>query len=101
MDGAYSAGAGGGAPEAGSASDGSVAQAEGPDRSDLTRRNGFARAASTATIDDIAERVRKIGGTTLRSIDHVGRRQRVADNNVDYVTPLVYFWICRDDNKRL
>src|ERR1700728_4605623 len=34
-----------------------------------------------ATTDDIAERVRKIGGTTLRSIGHIGRLQRVLDND--------------------
>ena len=37
--------------------------------------------------DDIAERVRKIGGTTLRSIGHIARLSRVADNDADYVTP--------------
>ena len=40
------------------------------------------------TTDVIAERVRKIGGTTLRSIGHVARLQRVSDNDADYVTPL-------------
>src|SRR5437870_7883891 len=40
-----------------------------------------------ATTDAIAERVRKIGGTTLRSIGHIGRLQRIADNNADFVTP--------------
>jgi starvation-inducible DNA-binding protein len=38
-----------------------------------------------ATTDDIAERVRKLGGTTLRSIGHVARLQRIADNNEPYV----------------
>ena len=37
--------------------------------------------------DDIAERVRKIGGTTLRSIGQIVRIKRVADNDADYVTP--------------
>src|SRR5215472_12685637 len=41
-----------------------------------------------ATTDVIAERVRKIGGTTLRSIGHVGRVQRVQDNDADFVTPM-------------
>jgi starvation-inducible DNA-binding protein len=54
-----------------------------------------------ATTDDIAERVRKIGGTTLRSIGHVGRLQRVLDNDADYVTPLDMLAELRDDNKRL
>jgi starvation-inducible DNA-binding protein len=37
--------------------------------------------------DDIAERVRKIGGTTLRSIGHVARLQRIPDNDAEFVTP--------------
>ncbi len=40
-----------------------------------------------AATDAVAERVRKIGGKTLRSIRHVGRLQRIADNDADYVTP--------------
>ena len=40
-----------------------------------------------AMTDDIAERVRKIGGTTIRSIGHIARLQRIADNDADYVTP--------------
>ncbi len=54
-----------------------------------------------ATTDDIAERVRKIGGTTLRSIGHIGRLQRIADNDADYVTPQDMLAELRDDNKRL
>lgn len=54
-----------------------------------------------ATTDDIAERVRKIGGTTLRSIGHIGRLQRVLDNDADYVTPLDMLAELRDDNKQL
>src|SRR6516165_11745263 len=38
-----------------------------------------------ATTDAIAERVRKIGGTTLRSIGQIGRLQRVIDNDAEYV----------------
>src|SRR6266699_2735457 len=41
-----------------------------------------------ATTDPIAERVRKLGGTTLRSIGHVARLQRVLDNDAEYATPL-------------
>lgn len=37
--------------------------------------------------DEIAERVRKIGGTTIRSIGHIARLQRIGDNDVDIVTP--------------
>jgi starvation-inducible DNA-binding protein len=54
-----------------------------------------------ATTDDIAERVRKIGGTTLRSIGHISRLQRVLDNDADYVTPLDMLAELRDDNKQL
>jgi len=54
-----------------------------------------------ATTDPIAERVRKLGGTTLRSIGHIGRLQRVADNDADYVTPLDMLAELREDNARL
>jgi starvation-inducible DNA-binding protein len=37
--------------------------------------------------DDIAERVRKIGGETIRSIGHIARLQRIADNDYDFVPP--------------
>src|ERR1700726_1124220 len=54
-----------------------------------------------ATTDAIAERIRKIGGTTLRSIGHIGRLQRFLDNDADYVTPLDMLAELRDDNKQL
>jgi starvation-inducible DNA-binding protein len=54
-----------------------------------------------ATIDVVAERVRKIGGTTLRSIGHVSRLQRVSDNDAEYVTPLDMLAELREDNLRL
>jgi len=54
-----------------------------------------------AATDAIAERARKIGGTTLRSIGQIGRLQRVLDNNADYVTPLDMLAELRDDNKQL
>ena len=54
-----------------------------------------------ALTDALAERVRKIGGTTLRSIGHVSRLQRVLDNDADYVTPLDMLAELRDDNKQL
>src|SRR5664279_3723052 len=54
-----------------------------------------------ATTDAIAERVRKIGGTTIRSIGHVSRQQRVLDNDADYVTPLDMLAELRDDNLQL
>jgi starvation-inducible DNA-binding protein len=54
-----------------------------------------------ATTDAIAERVRKIGGTTLRSIGHIGRLQRIEDNNADFVTPMDMLAELREDNKQL
>jgi starvation-inducible DNA-binding protein len=51
--------------------------------------------------DDIAERVRKIGGTTLRSVGHIARLQRVADNDADFVTPQDMLAELREDNKDL
>jgi starvation-inducible DNA-binding protein len=54
-----------------------------------------------ATTDAIAERVRKIGGTTLRSIGHIGRLQRVLYNDTDFVTPLDLLAELREDNKQL
>jgi starvation-inducible DNA-binding protein len=54
-----------------------------------------------STTDDIAERVRKIGGTTLRSIGHIGRLQRILDNDADFVTPQDMLAELRDDNKQL
>jgi starvation-inducible DNA-binding protein len=54
-----------------------------------------------ATTDAIAERVRKIGGTTLRSIGHIGRLQRILDNDADFVTPLDMLAELRDDNQQL
>lgn len=54
-----------------------------------------------AATDGIAERVRKVGGTTLRSIGHVSRLQRVSDNDADYVTPLDMLAELRDDNLQL
>jgi len=54
-----------------------------------------------AVIDAIAERVRKVGGTTVRSIGHIARLQRIADNDADYVTPPDMLAELRDDNLRL
>ena len=54
-----------------------------------------------ATTDAIAERARKIGGTTLRSIGHIGRLQRLADNDADFVTPSGMLAELREDNKEL
>ncbi len=54
-----------------------------------------------AMTDALAERVRKIGGTTLRSIGHIARMQRVLDNDADYMPPLDMLAELRDDNKAL
>src|SRR6266704_963756 len=52
-----------------------------------------------ATTDTVAERVRKVGGTTLHSIGHIGRLQRIEDNDADFVTPMDVLAELRDDNK--
>ena len=54
-----------------------------------------------ATTDVIAERARKLGGTTLRSVGHIARLQRVLDNDADFVTPLDMLAELRDDNMQL
>src|SRR5260370_7583561 len=54
-----------------------------------------------AMTDTIAERVRKLGGTTIRSIGHIKRLQRVLDNDSDYVTPLDILAELREDNQAL
>jgi len=51
--------------------------------------------------DDIAERVRKIGGTTVRSIGHIARLQRIGDNDADYVTPADMLSELHEDEKAL
>ena len=54
-----------------------------------------------ATTDVIAERVRKIGGTTLRSIGQIARLQRILDNDAEFVTPLDMLAELREDNTSL
>jgi starvation-inducible DNA-binding protein len=54
-----------------------------------------------AMTDDIAERVRKIGGTTIRSIGHIARLQRIADNDAEYVTPADMLSELHEDEKAL
>jgi putative intracellular protease/amidase/DNA-binding ferritin-like protein len=51
--------------------------------------------------DPVAERIRKVGGTTLRSIGHIGRLQRIQDNDADFVEPLDMLAELRDDNLTL
>jgi starvation-inducible DNA-binding protein len=54
-----------------------------------------------AITDAIAERVRKLGGTTIRSTGHIARLQRLADNDADFVTPSGMLAELREDNMRL
>jgi starvation-inducible DNA-binding protein len=54
-----------------------------------------------AMTDPIAERARKIGGTTLRSIGHIARQQRIPDNDADYVDPQDMLSELREDNQQL
>jgi starvation-inducible DNA-binding protein len=54
-----------------------------------------------AATDAIAERARKVGGTTLRSIGHIAKLQRLADNDTDFVTPQDMIAELADDNRRL
>lgn len=54
-----------------------------------------------ATTDAIAERARKVGGTTLRSIGHIHRLQRLLDNDAEYVTPQDMLAELADDNRQL
>ncbi|MDM0040003.1 DNA starvation/stationary phase protection protein [Variovorax sp. J22G21] len=54
-----------------------------------------------ATVDPIAERVRKLGGTTMRSLGHAKRLQRLLDNDADYVTPDDMLAELREDNLQL
>jgi len=54
-----------------------------------------------AMTDDIAERVRKIGGTTIRSIGHIARLQRVADNDAEFVTAEDMLSELHEDEKAL
>ena len=54
-----------------------------------------------AMTDPIAERIRKTGGSTLRSIGHISRLQRIKDNDADYVEPLDMLAELREDNQTL
>lgn len=54
-----------------------------------------------AMTDPLAERVRKLGGTTMRSIGQISRTQRVLDNDADYVEPSEMLAELRDDNRML
>jgi starvation-inducible DNA-binding protein len=54
-----------------------------------------------AMADPIAERIRKVGGSTIRSIGHVSRLQRVKDNDAEYVDPKDMLAELRENNKEL
>ena len=54
-----------------------------------------------AMTDPIAERIRKTGGSTLRSIGHIARIQRIKDNDAEYVDPLDMLAELREDNQTL
>jgi starvation-inducible DNA-binding protein len=54
-----------------------------------------------AMTDLIAERIRKVGGATLKSIGDISRNQRIRDNDADYVEPLAMLAELREDNKTL
>ncbi len=51
--------------------------------------------------DPLAERVRKLGGSTLRSISHISSLQTVRDNDADFVTPLEMLTELMNDNKAM
>jgi starvation-inducible DNA-binding protein len=52
-----------------------------------------------ATTDPLAERVRKLGGRTVRSIGHIARLTRIKDNDADFVSPLDMLAELMADNK--
>lgn len=54
-----------------------------------------------AMTDDIAERVRKLGGTTIRSLAHIARLKHIADNDAEYVEPQDMLGELREDNQGL
>ncbi len=54
-----------------------------------------------AMLDPIAERVRKLGGTTIRSVSHIAQLQRLTDSNAEYVRPEEMLDALRADNESL
>jgi starvation-inducible DNA-binding protein len=54
-----------------------------------------------AMTDPIAERVRKVGGSTLKSVGHIARIQRISDNDANYVEPLDMLAELREGNEML
>ncbi|CAN7655994.1 DNA starvation/stationary phase protection protein [Phyllobacterium sp. LjRoot231] len=51
--------------------------------------------------DIIAERIRELGGTSLHSIGHIGRLQRLADNDADFLTPAEMLTELASDNRQI
>ena len=58
-------------------------------------------ASIFASIDPLAERVRRIGGTTIRSISHISHLQTIPDDNASYVSPLEMVQRLLDDNRHI
>jgi starvation-inducible DNA-binding protein len=58
-------------------------------------------AAILANTDDVAERVRKIGGITLKSIGQISKTQTIEDNEDDYVAPSDMLWELMNDHKKI
>jgi starvation-inducible DNA-binding protein len=54
-----------------------------------------------ATTDPLAERVRKLGGKTLRSIGDISRQQSLSDNDQDFVSPADMLLELMNDNKKM
>ena len=54
-----------------------------------------------ATTDQLAERVRKLGGSTLKSIGQIAKHQTIQDNNEDYVPPREMLRELMEDNKHM
>jgi starvation-inducible DNA-binding protein len=54
-----------------------------------------------ATTDQLAERVRKLGGATLRSVGHIAKLQTIQDNNENYVPPREMLRELMEDNKHM
>jgi starvation-inducible DNA-binding protein len=73
----------------------------GPHFRDYHRMFDEQAAEIFAMTDPLAERARKIGGTTLRSVGHIGRLQRLPDNDAEYVEPADMLAELLEDNRQL
>jgi starvation-inducible DNA-binding protein len=58
-------------------------------------------AAILASVDPLAERLRRIGGMTIRSISHIGQLQTIADDNDDFVPPVEMVQRLLQDNRHM